>query len=160
MASERYGGMVHKHMESKDMAPKYYNTCNVVMEIPYVDQKPIEFYHVMEYLPPPSNVSAGWMSLFDIEKRHRHVALDAKKNIMTALHEITDVLGHSDCHGSAKPAGSRVGSAQVRVKVGYFRPAPYPDPHHGLAVTHEKTRSDTIKYNINITKIFSLLINK
>ena len=50
MASERYGGMVHKHMESKDMAPKYYNTCNVVTEIPYVDQKPIEFYHVMETL--------------------------------------------------------------------------------------------------------------
>ena len=50
---------------------------------------------------------------------------------------------HSDCHGSAKPAGSRVGSARVRVRVGYFRPAPYPDPHHGLAVTRENTRENT-----------------
>ena len=104
MASERYGWMDHKHMESKDMAPKYYNTGNVVMEIPYVDQKPIEFYHVMEYLPPPSNGSAGWMSLFDIEKQHRRAALDTKKNITTALHEITDVLGQAGLvHGDLRP---------------------------------------------------------
>ena len=65
---------------------------------------------------------------------------------------------NSDCHGLAKPTGSRVGSARVRVRIGYFQPSPYPDHHHGLAVTREKTRSDTIKYNINITKNFSLLI--
>ena len=52
-----------------------------------------------------------------------------------------DEVRISDCHGSAKPARSRVGSARVRVRVGYFRPAPYPDPHHGLGVTREKTRS-------------------
>ena len=28
----------------------------------------------------------------------------------------------SDCHGSAKPAGSRVGVARVRVRVGIFNP--------------------------------------
>ena len=65
---------------------------------------------------------------------------------------------NSDCHGLAKPTGSQVGSARVRVRIGYFQPSPYPDHHHGLAVTHEKTRSDTIKFNINITKNFSLLI--
>ena len=66
----------------------------------------------------------------------------------------------SDCHGSAKPAGSWVGSARVRVRVGYFRPAPYPDPHHGLGVTREQTRSNSTLNTIlilhYITKNFSL----
>ena len=36
------------------------------------------------------------------------------------LHTIYGTI--SDCHGSAKPAGSRVGSARVRVRVGIFNP--------------------------------------
>ena len=66
-----------------------------------------------------------------------------KLSIKKMYHEdvVEDLLSdmNSDCHRSAKPAKSWVGSAQVRVRVGYFRPSPYPDPHHGLAVTREQT---------------------
>ena len=56
-------------------------------------------------------------------------------------------IGSSDCRGlakAAKPAGSQVGSAGVRVWVHLFQPSLYPDPGHGLAVTHDKTRPQNL----------------
>ena len=53
----------------------------------------------------------------------------------------------SDCHGLRNPCGSRVGSVTGRVRVGYFQPLVNPYPHHGLAVTREKTRSQRLNSN-------------
>ena len=46
----------------------------------------------------------------------------------------------SDCHGSAKPAGSRVGLTRVRVRVDFPDPQVNPYPQRGLRVTHHWNR--------------------
>jgi serine/threonine protein kinase len=104
MAFERYGIAVQKHLESMDMAPKYINCYEPSIGISHLDKHPIEFYYAMEYLPPPSYDSEGWMSLLDIEKNHRRTALHSKKNITEALHEIIDVLEKAQLvHGDLRP---------------------------------------------------------
>jgi serine/threonine protein kinase len=104
MAFERYGVAVHRHLESKDMAPKYINCYGPNLRIPHLDDNPIEFYHSMEYLPPPLNDSAGWMSLLDIEKRYRQIASIWKEKIREALYQITDVLKQAQfVHGDLRP---------------------------------------------------------
>lgn len=104
MAFERYGIAVQKHLELKDMAPKYIDCYTPHFEIPHLDNHPIERYYAMEYLPPPSNDSEGWMSLLDIEKKYRQTALHFKENIKGALHEIIDVLEEAQLvHGDLRP---------------------------------------------------------
>ena len=58
----------------------------------------------MEYLPPPSDHSQGWISLLDLEGRFPKVALDFKPNIKAALYSITDVLGECNyVHDDMQP---------------------------------------------------------
>jgi serine/threonine protein kinase len=106
MAFERYGVKVQQYLESKDMAPKYVNRYEPNMGISYLDNNPIEIYYAMEYLPPPSNDSAGWISLLDIEKNHLQIASRWKDKITEALHQITDALKQAKpqlVHGDLRP---------------------------------------------------------
>lgn len=102
-AFEPYGKEVHKYLESKDMAPKYFFSFNVHSTSLPADAV-IEEHHLMEYLPPPSDHSQGWLSLLDLEGRFPHVASDFKANIEAALCNIIDVLGECNyVHGDMRP---------------------------------------------------------
>jgi hypothetical protein len=101
---EPYGKEVHKYLESKDMAPKYFFSFNVhSARLPL--EPVIEEHHLMEYLPPPSDHSqGGWISLLDLEGRFPKVASDSKASIEAALYNIIDVLGEKNyVHGDMRP---------------------------------------------------------
>ena len=100
---EPYGKEVHKYLESKGMAPKYLLSFNVhSASLPL--EPVIEEHHLMEYLPPPSDDSPGWISLLDLERRFPKVASDSKASIQAALYKIIDVLGENNyVHGDMRP---------------------------------------------------------
>jgi len=100
---EPYGKEVHKYLESTDMAPKYFFSFNVhSASLPL--EPVIEEHHLMEYLPPPSDHSQGWISLRDLEGRFPKVASDSKASIEAALCNIIDVLGEKNyVHGDMRP---------------------------------------------------------
>src|ERR1700678_4182476 len=85
-----YGKEVHKYLESKDMNPKYFFSFNVHASLPL--EPVIGKHHLMEYLPPPSDCSQGWISLLDLERRFPKVASDSKASIEAALCNIINVL--------------------------------------------------------------------
>ena len=100
---ESYGKEVHKYLESTDMAPKYFFSFNLHSAgLPL--EPVIEEHHLMEYLPPPSDHSPGWLSLLDLERRFPKVASDSKASIEAALCNIIDLLGEKNyVHGDMRP---------------------------------------------------------
>jgi hypothetical protein len=102
IAFEQYGAKVHKYLEEKDMAPKYFFLFDIGSDLLPTDA--IEQYHVMEYLPPPSNDSAGWISLLELEEKFPEVASIHKSDIEAALYKIINVLGERKyVHGDLRP---------------------------------------------------------
>jgi hypothetical protein len=101
---ETYGQKVHKHLESKDMAPKYFFSFDMNGGGLPLNAYAMEDHHLMEYLPPPSNDSSGWISLLDLQERFPQVASTWKGDIRTALYKIIDVLGDAKyVHGDLRP---------------------------------------------------------
>jgi serine/threonine protein kinase len=103
---EPYGEDVHRYLASKDMAPKYYFSFHIDDHRFPKDAKVLEYHHLMEYLPPPSHdsVSAGWISLLDLEEKYRDVASHAKEEIKAALYDIITVLQERNfVHGDLRP---------------------------------------------------------
>jgi hypothetical protein len=104
MAFEPYSKKVHKYLELKDMAPKYF--LSFVMNgggLPS-NAEVIEDHHLMEYLPPPSNNSAGCISLLDFGERFPMVASSNKVDIKAALYQIIDILKEGNyVHGDLRP---------------------------------------------------------
>ena len=104
VAFEPYGKKVHKYLESKDMAPKYFFSFDMNGSGLPSNADVIENHHLMEYLPPPSNNAPGWISLLDLEVRFPQVASRFKVNIQAALYNIIDVLGDANyVHGNLWP---------------------------------------------------------
>jgi hypothetical protein len=102
IAFEQYGAKVHAYLEEKDMAPKYFFCLDIGSNLLPTD--PIEQHHVMEYLPPPSNDSAGWISLLELEEKFPEVASIHKSDIEAALYKIINVLGEKKyVHGDLRP---------------------------------------------------------
>ena len=100
MAFERYGQHVHEHLALQDMAPKHFLT--FAMKV--IGPPSIEEYQLMEYLPPPSNDSAGWISLFDFENKFQQVARRSKDDIKEALYKIIEALEERHfVHGDLRP---------------------------------------------------------
>lgn len=104
LACEHYGKTVHRLLHSKGMAPNYFVSFSVGGNGIPKDAKAIETYHMMEYLPEPSQDSPGWISLLDLKERFRQVALRHKEGIGKALYKILDVLrDHGFVHGDFRP---------------------------------------------------------
>lgn len=104
MVFEPYGAKVHKHLELKDMAPKYFFSFNMNGGGLPPNAEDIEDHHLMEYLPPPSNDSTGWISLLDLEEKFPLVASFHKVDIKAALDKIVDALGDAKyVHGDLRP---------------------------------------------------------
>jgi len=102
IAFEQYGAKVHAYLDEKDMAPKYFFHFDIGSNLPPTDA--MEQYYVMEYLPPPSNDSAGWISLLELEERFPEVASIHKSDVEAALYQIIDVLGERKyVHGDLRP---------------------------------------------------------
>jgi hypothetical protein len=102
VAFERYGDEVQKYLASKDMAPKFLFSFGMIVG-GYPDSH-IEKSYVMEYLSPPSNDSAGWISLLDFKERFPKVASKYKVDIGKALHKITGALKERNfIHGDFRP---------------------------------------------------------
>ena len=104
VAFEPYGKKVHKYLESKDMAPKYFFSFDMNGGGLPSNADIIEDHHLMEYLPPPSNNAPGWISLLDLEVRFPQVASCCKVDIQAALYNIIDVVGDAKfVHGNLWP---------------------------------------------------------
>jgi hypothetical protein len=102
IAFERYGKRVHQYLESKDFAPKYHFCLEIGNILPTRDV--IEQHHFMEYLSPPSDDSAGWISLLELEVKFPEVACTHKSNIKEALYQIINVLREGNyVHGDLRP---------------------------------------------------------
>jgi hypothetical protein len=115
---EQYGKAVHRHLESKDMAPKYFFS----FQMAGVDLRGGDDDHaddlsnhiVMEYLPPPANDSAGWITLADFQEKFPQIASRWKTGIETALYKILDVLGEAKfVHGDLRPNNLLIKVASV-----------------------------------------------
>lgn len=103
IAFEQYGAKVHGYLEAKDMAPKYFFCLDMNAGLPRTAPS-IEHHHVMEYLPPPSNDSAGWISLLELGEKFPTVASIHKSVIEAALYKIINVLGERNyVHGDLRP---------------------------------------------------------
>jgi serine/threonine protein kinase len=112
---EQYGKAVHRHLETKDMAPKYFFSFQMNDDdLPGSDDLScsddlsnadvIESHIVMEYLPPPSSASAGWITLADFQGEFPQVASHWKADIETALHQILVALKEAKfVHGDLRP---------------------------------------------------------
>jgi hypothetical protein len=92
LAKERYGGDVHTWLSGNDMAPHYYTTFNTTAPSLPSNMVHLEDYHVMEYLPPPSNTSMGWITLHDLGRRFPQEASQCKQLISDALDNIIKTL--------------------------------------------------------------------
>ena len=68
ITTEGYGKLIHWHLETHDMAPKYFFPFNFTIKDISSQDAPIESHHVMEYLPPPSTESPSWISLLELEE--------------------------------------------------------------------------------------------
>ncbi len=76
LAKERYGQQVHELLSKKDMAPRYFT--NFFTKLNTLPLAKLETYHVMEYLPPPSGTSLGWMTLHELGKKFPQEATRSK----------------------------------------------------------------------------------
>jgi hypothetical protein len=94
LAKERYGQDVHMCLAENDMAPRYFTS--FATTLPVSASPPglvsLETYHVMEYLPPPSGASMGWMTLHDLGRDFPQAAQQSKFQITEALEKILAVL--------------------------------------------------------------------
>jgi hypothetical protein len=90
LAKERYGQQVHELLSKKDMAPLYFT--NFFTKLNTLPMAKLETYHVMEYLPPPSGTSLGWMTLHELGKKFSQEATRSKGQIRDALEAIINVL--------------------------------------------------------------------
>jgi len=104
IAAEGYGDTIHQHLAMHDMAPKYFFSFDVKLASLPNDLVPIESHHVMEYLPPPSNESPGWISLLELEEQFPKVASMSKEEIKNALFNVIHVLREKNfVHADFRP---------------------------------------------------------
>ena len=103
LAKERYGQDVHKWLVENDMAPHYFTPfLTTLSSAPSAPPRTLhlETYHVMEYLPPPSGASMGWMTLYDLGRNYPKEAAESKQKISRALDAIVHMLqSHNFVHG-------------------------------------------------------------
>jgi len=88
---QNYGLEAHGHLASKNMAPKLYG---VTAPTPheFIEQGSLEHYIHMEYLSPPSDGKAGWISLHDLGSKYPLVAEANKSQIMKSIKAIINEL--------------------------------------------------------------------
>ena len=89
---QRYSREVHKILDGKNMAPKFYG---IKFPVPkqFQNKASLEAYIYMEYLAPPSDSSPkGWISLYDLGVDHSAIAFSNKSRIMKAIITIITTL--------------------------------------------------------------------
>ena len=95
LAKETYGKDIHKYLAELDMAPLYFTDFHLEFSnLPHNAVVPLERYHIMEYLPPPSGTLVGWITLHDLNQYYPEEAARSKNGIVQALGAIIKVLQH------------------------------------------------------------------
>lgn len=99
---QHYGSIVHRFLAEKDMAPTLYGATSPVPQ-EFKEGPGLETYIFMEYLPPPSDGEAGWITLHDLGVEHRSFAQKNKDKIVAAVKDIVEVLrGKEFVHGDLR----------------------------------------------------------
>ena len=88
---QHYGSIVHRFLSEKDMAPTLYGASSPVPQ-EFKEGAALETYIFMEYLPPPSDGEAGWITLHDLGVEHRSCAQKNKDKIVAAVNDIVEEL--------------------------------------------------------------------
>jgi len=115
LAKETYGKDVHIYLSKHGMAPFYFTDFH--LKFPHLphDMVPLETYHVMEYLPPPSGTSVGWITLHDFKQKYPEEAARSKYGIAKALEAIINMLqlGHY-VHGDLRMNNVLICVAEIK----------------------------------------------
>ncbi|KDR74986.1 hypothetical protein GALMADRAFT_140548 [Galerina marginata CBS 339.88] len=95
-AGDRYGKDVHQHLDDKGFAPRllrWHKRVHDVLAMVF-----------MEYLAPPKEGQAGWLTLHDFGICHPEQAQAEKGTIQTRLYEILEALKEKNfVHGDLRP---------------------------------------------------------
>lgn len=103
LAKQTYGKDVHKYLANLDMAPLYFVDFRLEFDDLPLGKVPLETYHIMEYLPPPSGSVSGWITLHKLIHEHPEVAARSKDEISDALEAITSKLQQASyVHGDLR----------------------------------------------------------